>query len=292
MLRPVCAIAVLLALSSCGRSETADQASFAAASAPAPMMNRMAEADKKVEPEGPKLAYSHNLSIETKADMVKQRFEQVRDACVSGTIAGCVLLNASIEEVGFDRGRHPVASLSVRLTHEAVGPFEQAVLKPLPGEQASDVAVVSRSTSAEDLTAAITDGDRRLAQLTDYRDRLTVLAKRADAKVEDLIKVQSELSSTQSLIEELTAQQKRLGERVATELETVQITGKVAVGQGSEIAEVLHRSAKILDGAVAASLQFLIAAVPWIVTVMVVMILLPVVRILVRILWRIGRPRI
>jgi hypothetical protein len=255
-------------------------------------MNRMAEADKKVEPEGPKLAYSHNLSIETKADMVKQRFEQVRDACVSGTIAGCVLLNASIEEVGFDRGRHPVASLSVRLTHEAVGPFEQAVLKPLPGEQASDVAVVSRSTSAEDLTAAITDGDRRLAQLTDYRDRLTVLAKRADAKVEDLIKVQSELSSTQSLIEELTAQQKRLGERVATELETVQITGKVAVGQGSEIAEVLHRSAKILDGAVAASLQFLIAAVPWIVTVMVVMILLPVVRILVRILWRIGRPRI
>jgi len=294
MLRSVCAIAVLLALSGCGRSETTDQASFAAAPAPASMMNRMAVADKKAEPEGPKLAYSHDLSIETKADTVKQRFEQIRDACVSGTIAGCVLLNASIEETesGFNQARHPVATLSVRLTHEAVGPFEQAVLKPLPGEQASDVAVVSRSTLAEDLTAAIMDGDRRLAQLTDYRDRLTLLAKRTDAKVEDLIRVQSELSATQSQIEELTAQQKRLGERVATELETVRITGKVTVGRGSEIAEVLHRSAQILDDAVAGSLQFLIAAVPWIVTFMLVMILLPIVRILVRVLWRIGRPRI
>lgn len=294
MLRSVCVVAVLLALSGCGQREAADEASFAAAPAPAParMMKRMEAADKKVEPEGPKLAYSHNLSIETKADTVKPRFEQARDACLNGTIAGCVLLNASVEEVGFDRGRHPVATLSVRLAHEAVGPFEQAVLKPLPGEQAGDVAVVSRSTSAEDLTAAIQDGDRRLAQLTDYRERLTQLAKRTDAKVEDLIKVQSELSSTQSQIEELTAEQKRLGERVDTELETVQITGKVTIGQGSEIAEVWHRAGQILDGAVAGSLQFLIAAVPWIVTLLVAMILLPIVRIVVRVFWRIGRPRI
>jgi hypothetical protein len=295
MLRTICAIAVVLALGGCDRaSDSVDGKEASAprpAAAPARMMAGMT-ADKRAEPEGPKLAYSHNLSIETKADTVKQRFEQARDACLNGTIAGCVLLNANIEEVGFDRSRHPVATLSVRLTHEAVAPFEQAVLKPLPGEQASDVAVVSRSTSAEDLTAVIQDGDRRLAQLTDYRDRLTQLAKRGDAKVEDLIKVQSELSTTQSQIEELTAQQKRLGERVATELETVQIIGKVAVGQGSDIAEVWHRGAQILDGAIADSLHFLIAAVPWIVTVLVVMILLPIVRILVRVLWRIGRPRI
>ena len=294
MLRSVCAIAVMLALSGCGQRRSNDSAAIDAFAPPPAAAAAQMMAGKRAEPEGPKLAYSHDLSIETKADTVKQRFEQVRDACVSGAIAGCVLLNASIEETEsrFNQARHPVATLSVRLTHEAVGPFEQAVLKPLPGEEASDVAVVSRSTSAEDLTAAIMDGDWRLAQLTDYRDRLTQLAKRADAKVDDLIKVESELSTTQSQIEELTAQQKRLGERVATELETVRITGKVAVGRGSEIAEVWHRSAKILDGAVADSLQFVITAVPWIVTFMVVMILLPIVRILVRVLWRVGRPRI
>lgn len=298
MLRLVCVVTVVIALGGCGkREESADQASFAAGSAPAPAPDRMmagnAEA-KRSQSEGPKLAYSHNLSIETKADTVKQRFEQVRDACVSGAVPGCVLLNARIAETpaGFRQASHPVASLSVRLSHEGVAPFEQAVLKPLPGEQASDLAVISRSTSAEDLTAAIQDGDRRLAQLTDYRDRLTLLAKRADAKVDDLIKVQSELSTTQSQIEELTAEQKRLGQRVDTELETVEITGKVAVGRGSDIAEVWHRSAQILDSAVADSLQFLISAVPWIVTFLVVMVLLPIVRVVVRVLWRLGRPRI
>ncbi|HEX4506482.1 MAG TPA: DUF4349 domain-containing protein, partial [Alphaproteobacteria bacterium] len=198
MLRSVCVIAVMLALSGCDRKNESISGQASVAYAPAPAARMMAGnvADKRAEPEGPKLAYSHNLSIETKADTVKQRFEQVRDACVGGAIPGCVLLNANIEETGFDRYRHPEASLSVRLTHEAVASFEQAVLKPLPGEQAGDVAVVSRSTSAEDLTAAIQDGDRRLAQLTDYRDRLTLLAKRTDAKVDDLIKVQGELSTT------------------------------------------------------------------------------------------------
>jgi len=295
MLRSMYAVAVLLALAGCGPPRSADEstsaAAYAPAAAPAPMSaNRMA-AKQEATPEGPKLAYSHDLSVETKADTVKPRFEQVRDACLSGQVPGCVLLRADIAEQGFDKGCHPVATLSVRLTHEAVAPFEQAVLKLLPGEQASDVAVLTRSTSAEDLTAVIQDGDRRLAQLSDYRDRLNQLAKRADAKVDDMIKVEGELSTTQSQIEELTADQKRLNQRVDTELETVQITGRVTVGGGSNIAEVWHRAGELLDGSVADALGFLIAAVPWLVIVVVGLVLLPVVRVLVRVLWRAGRRR-
>jgi len=290
MLRSVCAIVVLLALSGCDRdkSSRAVDAVFPRAAAPAPA--RMM-AGKEAAPEGPKLAYSHDLSIETKADTVKQRFEQVRDACLNQTIPGCVLLRADIAEQGFDRGRHPEATLSVRLPHEGVAPFEQAVLKLLPGEQASDVAVVSRSTSAEDLTAAILDGDRRLAQLSDYRDRLSQLSKRADAKVDDLIRVENELSTTQSQIEELTAEQHRLSERVATELETVRITGQVTVGKDSEIAEVWHSAAELLDRNIASALGFLIGALPWIATFFVVSFLLPIARVLIRVLWRAGRRR-
>ena len=165
------------------------------------------------------------------------------------------------------------------------------MLKLLPGEQASDVALLTRSTSAEDLTAVIQDGDRRLAQLTDYRDRLNQLAKRADAKVDDMIKVEGELSTTQSQIEELSAEQKRLNQRVATELETVQITGRVTVGRGSDIAETWHRAGEILDSSVAQALGFLIAAVPWLITVVVALVLLPIVRVLVRVLWGVGRKR-
>jgi hypothetical protein len=292
MLRSVCAIAVVLALSGCDRDKSANTVdALAYAPAPASAPARMMAGKQEAVPEGPKLAYSHDLSIEAKADTVKQRFEQIRDACLNGTVAGCVLLRADIAEQGFDKGRHPVATLSVRLPHEAVAPFEQTVLKLLPGEQASDVAVLSRSTSAEDLTAAIMDGDRRLAQLSDYRDRLTQLAKRADAKVDDMIKVEGELSTTQSQIEELTAEQNRLNQRVATELETVQIAGRVSVGTGSDIAEVWHRAGELLDRSVADALQFVIQAVPWIITLIVVLVLLPIVRVLVRVLWRAGRRR-
>jgi hypothetical protein len=290
MLRSVCAIVMLLALGGCDRDKSGT-AAYDMAAAPAPAPARMMAGKREAAPEGPKLAYSHDLSIETKADTVKQRFEQIRDACLNGTVPGCVLLRADIAEQGFDRGRHPVATLSVRLPHEAVAPFEQTVLKLLPGEQASDLAILSRSTSAEDLTAVIQDGDRRLAQLTDYRDRLNQLAKRADAKVDDMIKVEGELSTTQSQIEELTAEQNRLNQRVATEMETVQITGRVAVGTGSNIAEVWHRAGELLDRSIADALQFVIQAVPWVIALIVVLVFLPIVRVVVRVLWRAGRRR-
>jgi hypothetical protein len=290
MLRSVCAIVVLLALGGCDRDKSGTPAyDMAVAAAPAPA--RMMAGKREAIPEGPKLAYSHDLSIETKADSVKQRFEQIRDACLNGTVAGCVLLRADIAVQGFEKGRHPVATLSVRLPHDAVAPFEQIVLKLLPGEQASDVAVLSRSTSAEDLTAVIQDGDRRLAQLSDYRERLNQLAKRADAKVDDMIKVEGELSTTQSQIEELTAEQNRLNQRVATEMETVQIAGRVSVGTGSDIAEVWHRAGELLDLSIADALQFLIQAVPWVIALIVVLVLLPITRVLIRVLWRAGRKR-
>ncbi len=93
MLRPVCAIVVLLALGGSAtrnKSEVADQRSFAVAPAPARMM--MAGKRVAAPPRRPKkLAYSHDLSIETKADTVKQRFEQARDACLNQVIVpGCV----------------------------------------------------------------------------------------------------------------------------------------------------------------------------------------------------------
>lgn len=295
MLRSVCAIAVLLALAGCDRDKSSDTVNAMAympapASAPAPARMMMANKQEPA-PEGPKLAYSHDLSIETKTDTVKPRFEQVRDACLSAAVPGCVLLRADIAEQGYDKGRHPVATLSVRLTHEAVAPFEQAVLKLLPGEQASDVAVISRSTSAEDLTAVIQDGARRVAQLSDYRDRLTQLAKRTDAKVEDMIRVEGEISTTQSQIEELTAEQTRLNQRVATELETVQITGRVTVGRGSDFAETWQRAGELLDRTMADALGFLITAVPWVIAIVAALILLPIMRVLVRVLWRAGRRR-
>ena len=74
----------------------------------------------------------------------------------------------------------------------------------------------SRSTTADDLTASIADTERRLRQLIDCRKRLAAPAARPDAKLDELIKVESELETVQSRIATVASQQHALAERVAT----------------------------------------------------------------------------
>jgi chromosome segregation ATPase len=100
--------------------------------------------------------------------------------------------------------------------------------------------------------------------LTDYRDRLTELAKRADAKVEDLIKVEQELSNTQSQIEQITAQQSHLNQQVATELLTINLSADAATdGISGPVAQVWHNGRTVLGQNAAAALRVAIGALPW-----------------------------
>ena len=79
----------------------------------------------------------------------------------------------------------PVAYLTVALPHDGLTPFEASLLTPFQGEDASDVVVRSRAMNAQNVTQQVADIDRRLAQLTDYRERLGVLAKRNNASDTD-----------------------------------------------------------------------------------------------------------
>ncbi len=122
-----------------------------------------------------------------------------------------MLIEASIEQEA--RGTlSPSAHPTVRLPHEAVAPFTQALTAPLPGERPGDVVVRSRATQAEDLRRPIADGARRLAQFTGYRARLTALAARPDIHVDDLIKLAGQLAEMQSRIEAADAEQRTLAQ--------------------------------------------------------------------------------
>jgi hypothetical protein len=87
------------------------------------------------------------------------------------------------------RKARPLAWLQLRLPRDAVEPFVEALLRPLPGKATVDAVLRSRSATADDLTASIADTERRRMQLIDYRERLTALAARPDAKLDELIKV-------------------------------------------------------------------------------------------------------
>jgi len=212
-----------------------------------------------------KLAYSHNLQLEMPATSVKPRYDRAIKSCLEDAKFNCVVLNTSIS-LGDPSGvPSPSATLSVRLPHDAVAPFEAELLKPLPEEAAGDAILRSQSTTADDLTAAIADLKQRQAHLTDYRDRLTELLKRPDVKVEDLIKIESELSNTQSQIESIAAQKKTLDQRVETESLSISLESR-SDNAGSFFAPVIEawdQAGQILGESTAAALRVCIGVLPW-----------------------------
>ncbi|MBB2960541.1 DUF4349 domain-containing protein [Methylobacterium sp. R2-1] len=272
------AIPVLALLAGCSdtRRELRQDGEAAEAAAPAPFVSAARQGGAA------KLAYRHDLTIGLAPDRVAPHFTAVRDRCLNES-AGCTLLNASIRDGGGTR--QPQARIEVRLPHASVAGYVAFVTAPLPGEAAEDVALIEQATRAEDLTAAIADTGRRLAQLNDYRTRLTALAEKPDNRAEDLIKIAGELAQVQNQIEEAEGARRTLGERVDTEVVTVAFrTSRARAGAFAPVQEVWSRSGPILGESAASALRFTVASLPWLPIVLLALLLL-------RLVWRIRRKR-
>ncbi len=270
MNRFVALAVIVLSLGGCGQQGGEEKvvtsgsrmpaADMAAPPAPPPPLGGAQEQTIK-----PKLAYSHRLALEMAADKIGPRYERARAMCLDDAKMGCILVQASIAG-GDARARQlPHASLTVRLPHDKIAAFEQALLSPLEGEAKGEPIVRERSTDAEDLTYALLDVERRLAQLTDYRDRLIALAKRGDAKVDDLIKIEGKISEVQSQIEALQAQQRGLNQRVDTEVLSISLAAIASLENvRSPLAEAWRQAGQVLGESAARAFTFLVMAVAWI----------------------------
>ncbi|MGU3362479.1 DUF4349 domain-containing protein [Methylobacterium sp. M6A4_1b] len=231
-----------------------------------------------------KLAYAHDLTIGLPADRVGAHFTAARDRCLTGTAPGCVLVSASLEEGSRPSGR-PQAQIQVRLPHAAVDAYVAFLTAPLAGEQSGDVVVRRQATRADDLTRAIEDGGRRLAQRTAYRERLDALAAKPDTRVEDLIRIAQELAQVQSQIEEGEAQQRGLQQRVDTETVAVAFRADQArSGPLAPVQEVWDQAGATLGASAGAALRLAIVSLPWLPLVALGTLIL-------RGLWRLRRRR-
>jgi len=281
-------VVVPLCLVGCGRSDS-DRSASGSAGAPAKLMEAAPPPPGAPAPDQatikPKLAYSHRLALEMAADRIGPRYERARAMCLSDQAMGCILVQASIRG-GDARARSmPYASLTVRLPHDKIALFEQALLAPFEGEAKGEPVVRERSTDAEDLTYALLDVERRLAQLTDYRDRLVALAKRGDAKVDDLIKIEEKISEVQSQIEALQAQQRGLNQRVDTEVLSIGLSAIASLENvRSPLAEAWRQAGQVLGESAARAFTFLVMAIAWVPVVLILLVVL-------RILWRLVRGR-
>lgn len=247
-------IAVLLALGGC------DETPAPPPPPPAPLpMARLAAGDPA---ERANLAYTHRLELQMPKAEVAPRFERARSLCDSDAGLHCVLQTAQLSRPTRN-GVLPTATLSVRLPHELVDKYKDQVLAALPGD-AGPALVASQSTQMEDLTRSVEDVAQRRRELTDYRDRLLDLAKRADAKVDDLIKVASETAAVETRLAQNIAEQQKLAERTQTELLTISMASLPDVASAvSPIGQVWAQAGTILGANLAAMLRVLIGALPW-----------------------------
>jgi hypothetical protein len=296
MLRtPSVIVAAALALCACDQpsmNQYAQREAPAEAAAPSPPVDMMSRdkdgqfglvggASGPTAPQsGESYVYDHNLTVSMASEHIKARFERARDRCQNDPALKCKITAASFRLVGEPDAPLPVANLSVALPHDAVAPFEEGLLALLPGESKDDVVVRARNTNAQNVTNQVRDINARLAQLMNYRDRMMELSKRGGAKTDDLIKIEGEISRTQSEIEQIEGQRRDLADRIAKENLSISFEPQSTVSDAFQpVRDVWQESLRIMGTSAATALGLIVAIIPWIPVFLGVYVL-------VRWLWR------
>ena len=105
----------------------------------------------------------------------------------------------------------------------------------------------------------------RLNQLTNYRDRMMELSKRGGAKTDDLIKIEGEISRTQSEIEQIEGQRRDLAERIAKENLSISFEAQSTVSDAFQpVRDVWQSSLRLMGESAAAALALVVGILPWI----------------------------
>ena len=169
-----------------------------------------ATAAAKVAAQQRTLAYEHALQIDAAQEKIPPLFAAARAACLAAQADACTELSSQAES-----GRDASASLTFRARPAGIG--------KLIATLSAQGQVISQSTKAEDLAGPIEDASKKLAMLTDYRDKLEGLRVRASTDIDALIKVNRELAQVQGELEAATGTQAHLMQRVDTEILRVSI---------------------------------------------------------------------
>lgn len=212
------------------------------------------------------LARTHDVTVDVDAGVLEAGYRAVQSRC--NEMENCTILTASIDS-GDDRYRS--ARLRLRLLPESVSTIEAAA--------ASFGEVIRRSTDAVDLAEPILDQEERLSMLRRYMEDLKGLRESARDDVEALIRVASEIASTQSQIESAEGQRAHLQQRVDTEVLSINFVVDQARGfWGTVVAAFVDFGDELANG-IASTVRGVAFILPWLVVVIPLLLL-------VRWIWR------
>jgi hypothetical protein len=215
------------------------------------------------------LAYEHTLAVELPEQSVADRIKEVRSACETRKDFACTVLDVAF------RTQLEVPSGQVRMR------LAPTAIEPMVEISARGGRIISRNTHAEDLAEPIADTDRQLALLSSHRDRLDEFLQRKDLKVEQVIELSKEVSSSQTQIDALRAQRANLQRRIDTELLTIELSppiGTEATRQ-TPLADAVRSFGSDLREAIAQVIRFIAFLLPWLIVIVPGIVLL-------RLFWR------
>jgi len=203
-------------------------------------------------------SYSHSWALILPHAAVSRHFEAARDACLTDKTLDCRLVSANLSSDG-DLAQ---AQLSVLVPHASLGRFEDIIRDPRKGEKADDIRVTSHATHAQSVETAAADSNRKVAQLTGYRDRLAAIAKRPNLSVDDLIKLEAEQARVETDLDQALAEQRGIDSGLTREEVDVMLSEEIPPQPGP-LARAFGDAADTLGSSTAAMMIFVIGALPW-----------------------------
>lgn len=212
------------------------------------------------------LARTHEVTVDVDADALEAGYRTIQGQC--NEMESCTILTASIN-AGDDAYRS--AYLRLRLLPESVSTVE--------ARAAGFGEVIRRSTEAVDLAEPILDQEERLSMLRQYMEDLKGLRESAKDDVEALIRVASEMASTQSQIESAEGQRAHLQQRVDTEMLSINFVVDQARGFWGTIGGAFVDFGDELAIGIASAIRGVAFILPWLAVVIPLLYL-------VRWIWR------
>lgn len=213
----------------------------------------MAAVETRIVEEGREeqlLAYEHHIDVGTSEAQVAPLYEKVIAACKADTVNACLLLDSNIMT-----GREVLARINLRA--KPIGIRKIVALVGSAGE------VTSQGTKVQDLGRPVLDSRKRLAMLKQYQTQLQELEQRSAKDVDALIKVTKELATVQTEMEQATAANALLMQRIDTDLLTISISSEGRQSFWSPVKRSLGNFTENLSQGTANGITALAYTLPW-----------------------------
>ena len=235
---------------------------------------RVSDGSAKIAPPNPQshenpsslnfLAYRYNYGFTLPARSIEVTSKSHAQMCFEAGPELCQVLNSSTSAYNED---NVSANLSLRAEPDWLKGFKSDIQSSV---DAAKGKTTHNSMSSENLTRQILDTDARLKAQITLRDRLQGLLATRNAELNDLLALERELARVQGQIESATTTLNVLRKRVSMSVVDIHYQSQsVAVSQ-SALAPIGRALKNFVGGfarGLAAVINFLAAALPWLLLV-------------------------